>query len=100
MAIMEISVVPVGTGGTSLSKYVARAFEVVRKSNLKYELTPMGTVIEGPIDELFNLAREIHEVCFSMGIKRVLTTIKIDDRRDREGTMEQKKRSVEEKLDV
>ncbi len=47
-----------------------------------YQLTPMGTVIEGDIDKVFAVLRKMHEVPFGKGATRVSTLIKIDDRRD------------------
>lgn len=98
MAMIEISVVPIGTDSPSLSQYIAKAVKVARESGLKYELTPMGTVIEGDLDELFKVARAMHEATFSEEVRRVVTTIKIDDRRDRPATAEGKVKAVMEKL--
>lgn len=82
MAVVEISVVPLGTGTTSVSKYVAACIDIVASSNLSYQLTPMGTVIEGDIDDILPVLREMHEIPFNKGAQRVSTLIKIDDRRD------------------
>jgi uncharacterized protein (TIGR00106 family) len=99
MVLVEISVVPLGTSDTSLSRFVAQAIKVLENSELDYEITPMGTVIEGDLDRVLKICREMHESVFSNPeIKRVLTTIKIDDRRDKKGTMESKVESVEKKL--
>jgi len=99
MAILEISVVPIGTKGTSLSRYVADCIKVLRKEkNVKYELTSMGTNVEGNLKDLIKIALKMHEVPFLKGAPRVLTTLKIDDRRDKKGTLEGKKRAVENKL--
>jgi len=98
MAIAEVSIVPVGTGNTSLSQYVARVIEVLQKSDLEYELTAMGTIVSGDLDKLWGLVRTMHESCFDAGIGRVLTNIRIDDRRDRVASPEAKVRSVLEKL--
>jgi uncharacterized protein (TIGR00106 family) len=57
----------------------------------------MSTIIEGELDVLLDVIRRMHEVPFENGAMRVSTSITIDDRRDKEGTMEQKLRSVEEK---
>ncbi|MGM0653155.1 MAG: MTH1187 family thiamine-binding protein [Bacillota bacterium] len=101
MAIVEISIVPLGTGSTSLSPYVAACEKVLRENSgdLKYELTAMGTILEGDLDQIMTLVRRLHEVPFDQGARRVSTSIKIDDRRDRPGTIEQKVKSVEEKLE-
>lgn len=98
MAIVEVTVVPLGTGSTSLSQYVADCHKVLKQSGLKHQLTPMGTIIEGDLDDILKLVRKLHEVPFAAGALRVSTTIKIDDRRDKNSSMEQKIRSVEKKL--
>lgn len=82
MAVVEISVAPLGTANPSVSSYVAACVGVVATSGLSYQLTPMGTVIEGDIDMIFAVLRRMHEVPFDKGAVRVSTLIKIDDRRD------------------
>jgi uncharacterized protein (TIGR00106 family) len=98
MPVCEISVIPVGTGNPSVSEFVVEAQRVIQKSGLKSELGPMCTSFEGEIGRILEVAREVHEVCFRKGAKRVLTTIKIDDRRDKPLSMEGKVRSVQEQL--
>ncbi|RLG40379.1 MAG: thiamine-binding protein [Thermoproteota archaeon] len=97
MPIAEITIVPVGVG-SSVSDYVAEALRKVRTRGLKYQLTPTSTIIEGELDELFQVLKEMHESPFKKGAPRVLTVIKIDDRRDKSITMEYKVRVVQEKL--
>jgi len=98
MAIVEVSVVPLGVPDTSLSHYVAGALKVLKHSGLSYELTAMGTIISGDLDEIWKVVRQMHESCFARGVPRVLTQVKIDDRRDRPGSPELKVRSVMDKL--
>jgi len=100
MAILEISVVPIGTGETSLSTYVADCLRVLKKRKVRYELSSMGTNIEGDLKDLFKIATAMHQVPFRKGAKRVVTTMKIDDRRDKKGTLEGKKKAVENKLRI
>ena len=78
---MEIAVYPLGTDNASITKEVSKVFEVLDNCDLTYQITTMGTIIEGTLDELFALARELHEVVFSDSVKRVITTIKLDDKR-------------------
>ena len=94
MAIMEISVVPIGTKTPSLSRHVAQVTKIVEKSGLKNKLCPMGTVVEGELRALLSLAEEMHNSVFSNEVARVVTSIKIDERRDKEASMEQKIDSV------
>jgi uncharacterized protein (TIGR00106 family) len=99
MAIVEISIVPIGLPGTSLSAYVAQAVQVLRHSRLKYQLTAMGTIISGELDEIWPVLRRMHESCFVSGeVARLLTQIKIDDRRDKAGDPAYKVASVMTKL--
>ncbi len=98
MAILEISVVPIGTGDTSLSAYVADCIRILKMEKVHYELTSMGTNIEGDLKDLIRVALKMHQEPFKKGATRVLTTLKIDDRRDQKGTLSQKKKSVQNKL--
>jgi len=100
MAIIEISIVPLGTKTPSVSRYVARAIEVLQDEvGIKYELTAMGTIIEGDLEQLLNLVRKMHEAVMDAGIARVVTTVKIDDRRDKPSSMGGKVTSVKSKLE-
>lgn len=98
MAIVFVSVAPLGTATTSLSRYVAGVERILRESGLRHQLTAMGTIIEGDLDAILPVLRRMHEAPFGEGALRVSTQIKIDDRRDKPGTMEGKVRSVKEKL--
>ncbi len=98
MAIMEISIVPLGTEETSLSSYVADCLRVLKGSNLPYELSAMGTNVQGDLKQLIGVALKMHQVPFKKGARRVVTTIKIDDRRDKKGTLAGKKKAVQTKL--
>ena len=99
--IVEVTVVPLGTGSTSLSSYVADVERVLRKhTEVKTLLTPMSSILEGNLDDIFAIIREIHEVPFASGARRVSTRISIDDRRDKTASMGAKLESVESKLEV
>ena len=98
MAIMEISIVPIGTGSTSISPFVAECAKIVDEQGLKYEVTSMGTEVEGAVDALLKLAAQMHRAPFSQGAQRVLTTIRLDERRDKELRIAGKKASVLKRL--
>ncbi len=99
MAIVAISVAPSGVEGTSVSKYVAVAQKVLAEDGrVKHQLGPMFTTIEGPIDVCFEVCQKMHEALADMGAQRIGTVIKIDDRRDKESTMESKLKSVRAKM--
>ncbi len=93
--IAEITIVPLGTATTSLSHYVASCLDTVKQAqDISYQLTAMGTIIQGPLERILKLTQKMHEVPFAMGAKRVVTTINIDDRRDKPTTIEGKVNAV------
>jgi len=97
MAVGEISVVPVGGGSPSVSTQVARCLDVLDGTGLRYELTAMSTIVEGDTRAIMDAAARMHESAFGDGIVRVLTTVKIDDRRDKELTIRGKVEAVRRK---
>ena len=100
MVIVEVSVVPVGTKTPSVSRYVARAVKALRQERgVKYQLTAMGTILEGELNQVLEAVKKMHESLFDAEVKRVVTSVKIDDRRDKELTMDYKVTSVTRKLD-
>jgi len=98
MVIADITVVPSGVG-PSVSEYVARAQRIIQAhKGVKSQLTPMGTILEGDLDEVLAVIREVHESTFDERVQRVLTLVKIDDRRDKVLSMQGKLDSVAAKL--
>jgi uncharacterized protein (TIGR00106 family) len=82
MPLMEISIVPVGTESSSVSSVIREVCRVIDQHGLPYQVTPTATVIEGNIDQLMNVAAEIHRTPLNHGADRVVTQITIDDRLD------------------
>jgi uncharacterized protein (TIGR00106 family) len=95
--IADISIAPVGEG-TSVSRYVAKAVGIIKKSGLKHEFHAMGTNVEGSYEEIVKLAKKCSDAIFKMGAERVLIRMYMDDRHDKLSTIDGKKRSVETKL--
>src|SRR4030042_1245176 len=93
--IVEVSIVPLGTSSPSVSQYVAACHDVLDKAEgISYQLTPMGTILQGPLAKVMDIVQQMHEVPFGMGAQRVSTMIKIDDRRDKLQSMEDKVQAV------
>ena len=96
---VELEIVALGTGSTSMSSHISEVVKTLEKSGVKYQLTPMGTVIEvSSIDEAFNAIRAAHEVVIKKGVNRVVTHVTIDDRRDAPKNMDEKIESVKSKI--
>lgn len=98
MALMQITVIPLGTGSPSVGDYVADIEQFLNKRGVAHSLGDMGTVMYGPVDELLRLAAEVHNLPFARGAKRVVTQITIDDRRDIERKIGEKQQSVINRL--
>ena len=79
MVVAEFSVTPVT--GEDLRPYVDAAVEEVKKAGLKYEVDALSTTIEGEVDEVFDVVRRAHNAVKSKGADRVMTELRIDDRR-------------------
>lgn len=100
MAIAEISIIPLGTKTASVSKYVARAIKVLQvEEGIKYEISAMGTILEGDLDKILSVAKKMHEETFGDGVSRVITTIKIDERRDKAQSISDKVKSLRKELE-
>jgi uncharacterized protein (TIGR00106 family) len=98
MALMQINVIPLGSGSSSVGDFVAAIISSLERQGVEYKLTDMGTVVEGEAVDLFKLAARIHETPFQMGAQRVVTQIVIDDRRDKSVAIGDKISSVERRL--
>lgn len=95
--IADFNVVPIGVG-VSVSRYVALCQKILEDAGLSFRLHAYGTNVEGEYDEVFAAIRRCHEEIHAAGAPRISTTIKLGTRVDREQTIADKLRSVEEKL--
>jgi uncharacterized protein (TIGR00106 family) len=98
----EISIVPIAGGSdTSMSKEVAAAFDAIRKiKSLKANLTALGTQIEGKdLSSVLQAVKAAHQGAKSAGAKRVISTVRIDERLDKTQTLQDKVKSVRRKLE-
>ncbi len=94
LIIAEVSIVPLGEG-TSVGRYVKAALEALQSSGLNFRVGATSTAVEaGSMQELLSAAASIHEAVFSLGAKRVVTSLKIDDRRDKDARIESKLAAV------
>lgn len=95
--MVDLCIVPLGVG-VSLSPYIAACEKVLAEAGLKTALHAYGTNIEGEWDQVFAAIKRCHEVVHQMGAPRITTTVKLGTRTDRVQTMEDKIRSVQEKI--
>jgi uncharacterized protein (TIGR00106 family) len=95
--IADVTIIPLGVG-TSLSSYVAACERVFEAAGLETRLHAYGTNLEGEWDAVMGAIKRCHEVIHEMDAPRVSTVIKVGTRIDRAQTMDDKVRSVEDKL--
>ncbi len=99
MALMQITVIPLGTGSASVGEFVADIQKRLEEKNVNFQMNDMGTVIEGAAGDLLSLAAWIHELPFERGLNRVVTQIQLDDRRDKSIGIGDKTASVRARLE-
>ncbi|KYK30782.1 MAG: hypothetical protein AYK22_03170 [Thermoplasmatales archaeon SG8-52-3] len=95
MIISQLSIAPVGEG-TSLSEFVKIVINILKKNNIKFVTNDMATIIETEnLETLFRVVNEAHNAIIMNGAKRVITELKIDDRKDKEVKIGNKTKSVQ-----
>jgi uncharacterized protein (TIGR00106 family) len=92
VVVAEVSIIPLGEG-PSVSKYVKKALKVFEKYDLKIEPSAMGTVLEGDLDKILEAFKEAHQEVLN-DTKRVVSSLKIDERKDKENTIERKLNAI------
>lgn len=99
MATADLTIIGLGRSDPSASRYIAA---VQRKLNaqdrVKHRLHAMGTSLEGETADILALVGELHAVPFELGLPRVYTVLKLDERRDKAQTLDDKVASVERLL--
>lgn len=99
--VAEISLVPLAKGKVSMSDEIAVAFRAIRETRgLKVTLTGMGTLVESPdLKTILNAVEAAHEAVKKVGVSRIVSTIRIDQRLDKKHTLEDRVQVVKRKLD-
>ena len=96
MVLLEFSMFPLDKG-ESLSPFVARSLDIIDRSGLDYRCHSMGTILEGEFDQVIDVVRQCFQA-MAEDCDRIECSIKLDYRKGRQGRLEAKVQSVEEKL--
>ena len=97
----EISIIPITTkGDTSMSKEIALVYKAINQiQDLKTILTAMGTQIESnKLDNILEAIKISHTTLRNIGIERIISSIRIDERLDNTNTLDGKINSVKFKI--
>ena len=99
MATADLTVIALGRADASASRYIAEIQRrLAAQDKVRYAMHAMGTELEGSTADILAVAAELHAVPFELGLPRVYTVLKLDERRDREQTLEDKVESVQRLL--
>ena len=94
MILAQLSVYPIGEG-TSLNRFVKKGVKVIKESGYTYEVGGLSTAVEVPdLDSLFLLVKKVHQAHLEEGAQRIVIDLKVDDRRDKDATIDSKRNSV------
>jgi uncharacterized protein (TIGR00106 family) len=100
MATAELTVIGLGRADPSAGEYIAEIQRrLAAQDKVRYELHAMGTDLEGSPQDILDVVAELHRIPFELGLPRVYTILKLDERRDKEQSLADKVRSVEDRLE-
>ncbi|HEX8100999.1 MAG TPA: MTH1187 family thiamine-binding protein [Solirubrobacteraceae bacterium] len=100
MATADLTVIALGRAEASASTYIAAIQRrLAAQDRVKYVLHAMGTSLEGETADILALVGELHAIPFEQGIPRVYTVLKLDERRDKAQTLDDKVAAVRRLLD-
>jgi uncharacterized protein (TIGR00106 family) len=95
--IADFCIVPIGVG-VSVSEYIVECEKILQEAGLKTHLHAYGTNIEGEWEAVFAAIKRCHERVHEMGAPRISSSLRFGTRTDRFQTMDDKIKSVQEKL--
>src|SRR3954470_986616 len=99
MATADLTVIGLGRSDPSASRYIAEIQRrLAAQDRVRYELHAMGTSLEGETADILAVVGELHAVPFELGLPRVYTVLKLDERRDKPQTLDDKVAAVERRL--
>lgn len=99
MATGELTVLGMGGGDPSASVYIAEIQRrLAAQDKVRFELGPMGTALEGDTDDILDLVKQLHRVPFELGLPRVYSVLKLDERTDKAQSLSDKVESVTDRL--
>lgn len=96
MVLLELAMFPTDKG-VSVSEYVSKLIKHIKESGITYQLTPMGTIIEGEWDDVFKLVDDCFKI-LQPHSDRIYSTIKIDYRKGQKDRMKSKINSIIDKI--
>ncbi len=99
VATADITVIALGRPDASASAYIAEIQRrLAAQERVRYRMHAMGTSLEGETGDILAVVAQLHAVPFELGVPRVYTVLKLDERRDKAQTLDDKVASVQRLL--
>jgi uncharacterized protein (TIGR00106 family) len=100
MATADLTVIGLGRSDPSAGEYIAEIQRrLAAQDRVGFELHAMGTSLEGSVEDILAVVAELHRIPLEMGLPRVYSVLKLDERLDKQQTLSDKVRSVEKRLE-
>jgi uncharacterized protein (TIGR00106 family) len=94
------TVIALGRSDVSASAYVAEIQRrLAAQDRVRYVMHAMGTSLEGETSDILAIVAALHAVPFELGVPRVYTVLKLDERRDKSQTLQDKVTAVQRLLE-
>jgi len=97
MIVADIRAIPIGSG-TSQSEHIKAVYDMLDEEKIRYIPGPMSTAVEvDSLDDLFDIIELLNQLLADRGVQRILTSVNIDYRLDKEISMESKLKAAKMK---
>lgn len=80
--LLSIQVLPTHPQSRDGHKYISEAIEIIEESGLTHFVGPMETTVEGNMDQLFNLVKQMNHFLEENGCTKVITNMKLVQSRE------------------
>lgn len=76
-ALVSIQIIPKTPNGEDVIPYVDAAIEVIEKSGVPYQVSPLETTMEGELNELLAIVQKMNERIVEKGSPSIISQVKI-----------------------
>lgn len=81
-ATAELQIIPIGSG-ISVRPEISRVIEILQDRDFILETHASGTNIEGELEDILSVVRQIHEILHREDAVRLISYLKLETRTDK-----------------
>lgn len=85
---LSLQIIPINTANAY--PIIDAAINVVQDSGLKYEVQPFATLLEGPLDEVMEVAMQAKDAALEAGGEELVVNIQLHLKKDKDVHFEDK----------